>query len=489
MQSFRPSTLGSIPRRPLARAAVGPVRLTPVPRSVPRPARRPTRRVPPPAASAASSIVSAEVTLSRAATGVPLLEIFSTLTLQEAAVQSSILIGVAVFAVLFGNQIIEFIGKKVEAALGAAEQANGDRRPSARLARTLAESMAAAERPAQALLPYFGFTYVCTVLAAFSDVAIKHMAAAAPSSSTVASFCKGAGLRLLDVLTDLTQLMQDFSEVSLLIFCGWFFINLKNRLVENILAAERRRCEEPEDSIGRIVEPVSTLVSWATVVATTLISIKAMGFNIQPLLALGSVSTLAIGFAAQSVVANVISAFSLYASRPFVAGDRVMLKTMSGGLVVSGTVERIMPMYTVIQTDTGCPIFVRNKDVASSLLVVNESKMLRSETTPALPTLDTTVTVRYKDVDIIPAVQEEVTKWMKAHPDMLPGATCKCALKEFSTFGPVLQVKCTLKREADSRKSRVITEILMKVENTVREKGGFLALERGLELPSPMSAY
>lgn len=111
-----------------------------------------------------------------------------------------------------------------------------------------------------------------------------------------------------------------------------------------------------EDNIARIIFPVSSLISWATVVAATLFSLTALGINVKPLLALGSVSTLAIGFAAQSTVSNVVSAFSLYTARPFIAGDRIQLRTMTGATVVAGTVHKILPMHTIIQTDNGPPV-------------------------------------------------------------------------------------------------------------------------------------
>lgn len=108
-----------------------------------------------------------------------------------------------------------------------------------------------------------------------------------------------------------------------------------------------------DDNLARIVFPLSTLINWATITAAILSSLHALGINIQPLLALGSVSTIAIGFAAQSTVTNVVSAFSLYTARPFIVGDRIQLKSMSGAVVVHGTVEKILPMSTVIKTDGG----------------------------------------------------------------------------------------------------------------------------------------
>ena len=62
----------------------------------------------------------------------------------------------------------------------------------------------------------------------------------------------------------------------------------------------------------------------------------------------------AVGLATQSVASNVVSALSLFASRPFVVGDRVQL--LSGGaVVVEGLVEQIEPMRTVLRDAEGNP--------------------------------------------------------------------------------------------------------------------------------------
>ena len=435
---------------------------------------------PPSAMTASSAAMESSVTLMRVATGVPLLNIFTEMPLLDCYLQSALLIGTAVIIVCFGNEIIGFLSSKLEAALNSFGSREHIRRKP--LAQFLATCIAAGERPAQALLPWYGFTFVSTVIATLADVTVARFGHNHESASTMA-LMHSACMYLVDFLRDAAQLMQDASEIVLVVFATWFFLNLKSALVDSIMKNASAVASMDDDNLARLVYPISTLISWATVTGSVLFSLNVAGINVKPILALGSVSTLAIGFAAQSVVSNIVSAFSLYTSRPFIAGDRVCLKTMSGSVVVTGTVEKIMPMHTVFKTDTGTPIFVHNKDVASSLLVVNESRFLKSATTPQLPTLDTTITIRYKDVDIVPVIQEEVTAWMKSHPDMLPGASCKCALVGFNKYGAEMSVKCTMKRESDARKAKVIMDVLLFVENTVRRHGGYLAMDEGVELP------
>ena len=51
-----------------------------------------------------------------------------------------------------------------------------------------------------------------------------------------------------------------------------------------------------------------------------------VGVNVQPLLAAGGVSGIAIGFGAQKLTQNVLSGAKLFLTQPFVVGERVRLE-------------------------------------------------------------------------------------------------------------------------------------------------------------------
>lgn len=67
-----------------------------------------------------------------------------------------------------------------------------------------------------------------------------------------------------------------------------------------------------------------------------------------------------------------------FLTRPFVVGDRIELKTTSGGTVLIGIVEKIDPMRTVLRTDGTVPVAVPNKAI-TDMIVSNESRIGRSE--------------------------------------------------------------------------------------------------------------
>ena len=63
--------------------------------------------------------------------------------------------------------------------------------------------------------------------------------------------------------------------------------------------------------LDRIVLPMSSLASWALIAIGGLTGLHVVGLNIQPLLAVGGISGLAIGLGAQTVTANAIAGINL----------------------------------------------------------------------------------------------------------------------------------------------------------------------------------
>lgn len=201
----RSGTLPCLGQSPLFRSL--PISTLPNRLRAPIPSNRPFQH-PPAALHNPSAVVAAETTLFRVATGVPLVDIFHTLTVAEAAFQSAALIGIAVIAVVFGNQIIKFLGTKLEKFFGRV----GHDAPRGPLGQFLGTVIDASEKPCQALLPWFGFAYCSTVISAFSEVAVGRM------TQQGSGVLGAAGNKLMSMLCHTAQLMQDTSEVVLIIF-------------------------------------------------------------------------------------------------------------------------------------------------------------------------------------------------------------------------------------------------------------------------------
>ncbi len=75
---------------------------------------------------------------------------------------------------------------------------------------------------------------------------------------------------------------------------------------------------------------VRRVVAWSVVAVTAAWALEELGFKIGVLLGAAGVVTVAIGFAAQSSLSNLISGLFLFAERPFSIGDVVELEGVTG---------------------------------------------------------------------------------------------------------------------------------------------------------------
>ena len=68
---------------------------------------------------------------------------------------------------------------------------------------------------------------------------------------------------------------------------------------------------DAEYGLERVVLPFTALAGWGIVVVGVLSCLVVLGVNIQPLLTVGGVGGLAVGFGAQAVTSNAISGINL----------------------------------------------------------------------------------------------------------------------------------------------------------------------------------
>lgn len=75
--------------------------------------------------------------------------------------------------------------------------------------------------------------------------------------------------------------------------------------------------------LERVYLPLSSLVTWAAVLACALSICTSLGVSLQPLLAVGGAGGIAAGFASQQLLLNVVAGVNIFLTRPFIAGDQV----------------------------------------------------------------------------------------------------------------------------------------------------------------------
>ncbi|KAK9795966.1 hypothetical protein WJX73_009797 [Symbiochloris irregularis] len=241
------------------------------------------------------------------------------------------------------------------------------------------------------------------------------------------------------LLSGLDVLVKDGTQLCCIICGVWSLLRLKELVIKRMVDANRELTATPshtrqqERALERVVLPLSGLSSWLVVLAGGIMALQVLGINVQPLLTVTGVSGLIVGLSAQSVMANMISGINLFLSRPFVVGDRIDVSTGSGQKFLTGYVERVDPMRTIIRSDVGLPFMLPNK-VLADMIITNESRVTKSKMIAAynLPRQYlTTLSVRLQDADKLPGIIRDMREVLEGDAGVDKRLPCFVGLSGF----------------------------------------------------------
>ena len=126
---------------------------------------------------------------------------------------------------------------------------------------------------------------------------------------------------------DLARMLSDpgpLIRAALLVFAGiptvWAFASWIRRYVTKRYNAQR----------GLII---GKLVLWPLVLIIAVSVLKELGFSLAPLLGAAGILGVALGFASQTSVSNIISGFFLLGEEPFQVGDVIQVGDVTGAVL------------------------------------------------------------------------------------------------------------------------------------------------------------
>ncbi|EIE20508.1 hypothetical protein COCSUDRAFT_57655 [Coccomyxa subellipsoidea C-169] len=271
-------------------------------------------------------------------------------------------------------------------------------------------------QPAKLLVPLTAFVHSLRIISLSMQIFFNDGHLQAASHHISMSMMS----RFMGLLQRLDASLLDMAQIAVVVFTVWFLIAWKENLVDLFVRLEKKKRDLGMSTGGleRVLLPMSSLLGWGLVTIGALMVLHVFGLNIQPLLTIGGVGGVAIGFGAQSVTSNAISGINLFLTRPFVVGDRVELKTTGGGTVLTGFVERIDVMRTIVRTDKGVPVAVPNRSI-TEMIVSNESRLGRSNVAANFKDprqFTTSIGVRYEDLPKVKAITADIKAFLDQHP-------------------------------------------------------------------------
>jgi MscS family membrane protein len=202
-------------------------------------------------------------------------------------------------------------------------------------------------------------------------------------------------------LSLLSSVFPPTRDVAVIAVVTWFLLRFVGRVELNLRAyahsAGRELDPTASDAIGKLVRA-------SIVITALLVAMQTLGFSIAGILAFGGMGGIAVGFAAQSLVANLLGGLTVFASRPFKVGEYIILP----GTELMGGVEHIGWRATRVIGFDRKPFYVPNATF-NTTTVINHSRMTNRR-------IMETIHVRYRDMDKIPAIVADANEMLDRHP-------------------------------------------------------------------------
>jgi MscS family membrane protein len=201
----------------------------------------------------------------------------------------------------------------------------------------------------------------------------------------------------------------------------------------------------------------------AVIVTAILAGMQMLGLPISGILAFGGIGGIAIGFAAQGLVANLFGGLTIYASRPFSVGEWIIMP----GTEVMGEVQEIGWRATRVMGFDRRPFYVPNS-LFNTAVLINHSRMTSRR-------IQEHMHLRYRDIDKVQAIVTDTNKMLSKHP----GIQHDFFVFRFDTYGD-FALKLFLYAFTNGTDytdyMSVKEDILLKIAAIVRDHGGELAV-------------
>ncbi|OJW69923.1 MAG: hypothetical protein BGO68_03455 [Candidatus Amoebophilus sp. 36-38] len=222
----------------------------------------------------------------------------------------------------------------------------------------------------------------------------------------------------------IVSIIEKVRKVTLLVLLAWIFIRFI-KLFEIHLLEGRFKSQATDKTT---IQATGKILRVAAFTIVSLLLLPILGIQITGIWAFVSGSAIAVGIAAQHIIANYFGGIVVHSDGHFRVGDWIY----SPEKEIEGIVEYIGWRSTHIRTFDRKLLYVPNA-VFSSIIIINASRMTNRR-------IKDTINIRYADAPILAKILEGINNMLQAHPDL--DKTRRLAAN-FTEFGP-FSIKLTI---------------------------------------------
>jgi len=241
----------------------------------------------------------------------------------------------------------------------------------------------------------------------------------------------------------------------LILIIGVPLIKLAKRYLRQLFD----RTDALDESIENFIFRIAGVAMWAILLLT---AVNELGINVTGLVAALGIVGLAVAFASQDTMENIIAGIFIIIDRPFREGERILLPKKIGGLYSSwGDVQEIGLRTTTVRSTDGVMLTIPNKQLTKDA-VANFSHRR-----------DMQLRVRIR-LGLTPTwgnvtkAEEIVKDIAKNHPDICQEKPKppEAVLRDFGDQDVIMEIRYYVENAKQMRpsKSFFVTEILRRFE-------------------------
>lgn len=247
----------------------------------------------------------------------------------------------------------------------------------------------------------------------------------------------------------------------------WFLFRLRSSYERLAIELHKRKEVSVDPTLLSVVSKLSTII---IVLFSAITILHIAGIPLQSLMIFGGAVSIAVGLAAQNVIANFFGGMMVYINRPFRVGDWIK----SPDKDIEGVVEAIGWYSTRIRTFERKILYVPNS-LFTQIVLTNPSRMYNRRIRP-------TIGLRYEDADKVNLVANDIETMLKNHPDIDQEQHIMVHWIAFGEYSLDIDVY-TFTKTTDWKAYRAVQQdVFLKIMDIVKKHGAEIAFPTRISL-------
>jgi len=255
-------------------------------------------------------------------------------------------------------------------------------------------------------------------------------------------------------------------DVAVILMMAWALIRYINAGIDTYIQRQKRLGKSYDYTA---LNAVSKLLKIVVMLSAGLITLQNLGVSVGGVLAAGGIGGIAIGFAAQDLLANFFGAFIIYFDKPFKVGDWIRSPDQN----IEGTVEEIGWRMTTIRTFDKRPLYVPNS-VFSKISVENPSRMSHRR-------IKEVVGIRYDDIGVMKMIVQDVKAMLHVHDEIDETQTLIVNFDVFNASSCDFLVYTFTKTTDWVKYHEVKQDVLLRIAEIIEKHGAEIAYPTHVE--------